>query len=84
MYKRQQQTVGNECYDIVVANILADVIIPMAPVIPARLKKGGIFITSGIIDFKEQEVKEALEKAGFEILETNYQGEWVNITAKKC
>ena len=58
--------------------------IPMAPVIPARLKKGGIFITSGIIDFKEQEVKEALEKAGFEILETNYQGEWVNITAKKC
>ena len=79
-----QQTVGNECYDIVVANILADVIIPMAPVIPARLKKGGIFITSGIIDFKEQEVKEALEKAGFEILETNYQGEWVNITAKKC
>ena len=79
-----QQTVGNECYDIVVANILADVIIPMAPVIPARLKKGGIFITSGIIDFKEQEVKEALEKAEFEILETNYQGEWVNITAKKC
>ena len=79
-----QQTVGNECYDIVVANILADVIIPMAPVIPARLKKGGIFITSGIIDFKEQEVKEALGKAGFEILETNYQGEWVNITAKKC
>lgn len=47
-------------------------------------EKGGIFITSGIIDFKEQEVKEALEKAGFEILETNYQGEWVNITAKKC
>ena len=79
-----QQTVGNECYDIVVANILADVIIPMAPVIPARLKKGGIFITSGIIDFKEQEVKEALEKAEFEILETNYQGEWDNITAKKC
>ena len=53
-------------------------------VLPARLKKDGIFITSGIIDFKEQEVKEALEKAGFEILETNYQGEWVNITAKKC
>lgn len=78
-----QQTVGSDCYDIVVANILADVIIPMAPVIPARLKKDGIFITSGIIDFKEQEVKEALEKAGFEILETNYQGEWVNITAEK-
>ena len=82
--KEVQDKVGYGCYDIVVANILADVIIPMAPVIPARLKKDGIFITSGIIDFKEQEVKEALEKAGFEILETNYQGEWVNITAKKC
>ena len=82
--KEVQDKAGYECYDIVAANILADVIIPMAPVIPARLKKGGIFITSGIIDFKEQEVKEDLEKAGFEILETNYQGEWVNITAKKC
>ena len=74
---------GTECYDIVVANILADVIIPLAPVIPARLKKDGIFITSGIIDFKEEEVKQAIQQAGFEILETNYQGEWVNITARK-
>ena len=58
-------------------------IIPLAPVIPARLKKDGIFITSGIIDFKEEEVKQAIQQAGFEILETNYQGEWVNITARK-
>ena len=79
-----QETVGTEKYDIVVANILADVIIPMAPVIPARLKKDGIFITSGIIDFKENEVKEAIEQAGFEVLEINHQGEWVNITARKC
>lgn len=78
-----QETVGTECYDIVVANILADVIIPMAPVIPARMKKGGYFITSGIIDFKENDVKEALEKAGLEIVEINHQGEWVNITARK-
>ena len=78
-----QQKVGTEVYDIVVANILADVIIPMAPVIPARLKKGGYFITSGIIDFKENEVKEAIEKAGLEVVEINYQGEWVNITARK-
>ena len=56
-----QEKVGTEEYDIVVANILADVIIPMTPVIPARLKKGGYFITSGIIDFKEQAVKEAIE-----------------------
>lgn len=78
-----QQKVGTEVYDIVVANILADVIIPMAPVIPARLKKGGYFITSGIIDFKENEVKAAIEKAGLEVVEINHQGEWVNITARK-
>lgn len=78
-----QEKVGTEEYEIVVANILADVIIPMAPVIPARLKKGGYFITSGIIDFKEQEVKEAIEKAGLEVVEINHQGEWVNITARK-
>lgn len=78
-----QQTVGTEKYDIVVANILADVIIPMAPVIPERMKKGGIFIMSGIIDFKENQVKEAIEKAGLEVLEINHQGEWVNITAKR-
>ena len=78
-----QKTVGTEEYEIVVANILADVIIPMAPVIPDRLKKGGYFITSGIIDFKENEVKEAIVKAGLEIVEINHQGEWVNITARK-
>ncbi|MBQ8626293.1 MAG: 50S ribosomal protein L11 methyltransferase [Agathobacter sp.] len=78
-----QKKVGTEEYEIVVANILADVIIPMAPVIPARLKKGGYFITSGIIDFKENEVKEAIEAAGLEIVQINHQGEWVNITARK-
>lgn len=81
--EKLQEKVGSECYDIVVANILADVIIPMASVIPARLKQDGIFITSGIIDFKEQEVSAAIESAGFEILEINHQGEWVNITARK-
>lgn len=78
-----QAKIGVEEYEIVVANILADVIIPMAPVIPARLKKGGYFITSGIIDFKENEVKTAIEAAGLEIVQINHQGEWVNITARK-
>ncbi len=78
-----QEKVGTEEYDIVVANILADVIIPMAPVIPARLKSGGYFITSGIIDFKENEVKTAIENAGLTVVEINHQGEWVNITARK-
>lgn len=79
-----QEKVGTEEYEIVVANILADVIIPMAPVIPARLKEGGYFITSGIIDFRENDVREAIEKTGLKILEINHQGEWVNITAQKC
>ena len=78
-----QEKVGTEKYDVVVANILADVIIPMAPVIPARLKKDGVFITSGIIDFKENEVREAIEKAGMTVLEVTHQGEWVSITARK-
>ena len=78
-----QKKVGTEKYDIVVANILADVIIPMAPVIPDRLKEGGYFITSCIIDFKENEVKEAIEAAGLKVIEINHQGEWVNITAQK-
>lgn len=70
-------------YDIVVANILADIIIPLTPVIPSRLKKGGVYITSGIIDFKEEAVKEAVLAAGLEILEVCHQGEWVSITARK-
>ncbi len=78
-----QKKVGTEEYEIVVANILADVIIPMAPVIPDRLRKGGYFITSGIIDFKENEVRTAIEAAGLTVVEVNHQGEWVNITAQK-
>ena len=78
-----QEKVGVEKYDVALANILADIIIPMAPHIYPALKKDGILITSGIIDFKENDVKTALEDAGFEILEINHKGEWVNITAKK-
>lgn len=78
-----REKVGTGCFDIVVANILADVIIPLAPVIPARLKDGGYFIASGIIDFKEDEVRRAIQQAGFTIVEVNRQGEWVSFTARK-
>lgn len=81
--KEVQDKVGYECYDIVAANILADVLIPLTPVIVNQLKKGGIYITSGIISQKEEVVKEAIEAAGLEVLEINHQGEWVNITARK-
>ncbi len=78
-----QDKVGYGKYDIVVANILADIIIGMAPAIPSTMKDGALFISSGIIDFKENEVKSALEGVGLTIVEINHQGEWVNITARK-
>jgi len=81
--KEVQDKVGYECYDIVVANILADVLVPLTPVIVHQMKKGGIYITSGIIDDKENVVKEAVMNAGLEVLDVTYQGEWVNITARK-
>lgn len=79
--EKVQEQEGRGEYDIVAANILADVIIPMAPHLLPCLKQGGILITSGIIDFKKDEVYQALEAAGFTVLEVNEQGEWVNITA---
>lgn len=81
--KEIQERAGYECYDIVVANILAEVLVPLTPVIVSHLKKGGIYITSGIIDDKEQTVVEAVQAAGLEILEVNHQGEWVSVTAQK-
>lgn len=81
--KAVQDKVGYEKYDIVVANILADVLAPLTPVIYNQLKKGGIYITSGIIDNKEQTVRDAVTAAGFEVIEVTYQGEWVSVTARK-
>ena len=81
--KEVQDRVGYGCYDIVVANILADVLVPLTPVIINQLKPGGIYITSGIIDDKEETVAEAIKLAGMEIVEITRQGEWVSITARK-
>lgn len=81
--KEVQDRVGYSCYDIVAANILADVLVPLTPVIVNQLKPGGIYITSGIINDKEQTVADAVKAAGFNILEITYQGEWVSITAQK-
>lgn len=82
--KKVQDQVGYECYDIAVANILADVIIMLQKEIPVHLKKNGIFIMSGILNIKEEAVKEALRgNQALEIIETACQGEWVSITARK-
>ncbi|MEY8394199.1 50S ribosomal protein L11 methyltransferase [Lachnospiraceae bacterium 45-P1] len=82
--KSVQDGAGYECYDIAVANILADIIIMIQKEVPVHMKKGGIFITSGIIDMKEQAVKDALSaNEAFEILEVTRQGEWVSVTVRK-
>ena len=81
--KEIQDKVGYEKYDIVAANILADVLVSLTPVIVNQMKKGGIYITSGIIDDKEETVVNAVKAAGFEVLEVTYQGEWVSVTARK-
>lgn len=81
--KAVQDQVGYEKYDIVVANILADVLVLLTPAIINQLKPGGIYITSGIIDDKEETVVEAVKAAGLEVVEVTYQGEWVSITARK-
>lgn len=81
--KEIQDEVGYGKYDIVAANILAEVLIPLTPVIIHQLKPGGIYITSGIIEDKEQAVVDAVKAAGLEVLEVNHQGEWVNVTARK-
>lgn len=81
--KEIQDRVGYECYDIVVANILADVLVPLTPVIVNQMKPGAIYITSGIIDDKEQTVVDAVKAAGLEVVEITYQGEWVSVTSVK-
>lgn len=78
-----QDEAGYERYDIVLANILADVLVPLTPVVPAHMKPGAVYITSGIIDDKEQTVVKAVKAAGLEVLEVNHQGEWVSVVAKK-
>ncbi len=82
--KEVQEQVGYGCYDIAVANILAEVLAPLTPVIWHTLKEGGIYITSGIIDDKEQMIVEAVQAAGFLVLEVTHQGEWVSVTAQKA
>ena len=76
--KAVQDKVGYEKYDIV-----ADVLVPLTPVIIHQMKKGGIYITSGIIEDKEDVVVKAVKEAGLEVLEVNHQGEWVSVTARK-
>ena len=80
--KAIQDEMGYEKYDVVVANIIADVIIAMAPIIKKAIKKDGIFISSGIIKDRVEDVYAALSENNFEVIDTSYKDEWVSITSK--
>ncbi len=82
--KEAQDAVGYEKYDIVTANILADVLVALTPQVVHHMKPGAVYITSGILDVKEEVVKEAVEAAGLTVLEVNHQGEWVSVVARKA
>lgn len=81
--KAVQEQAGYEKYDIVTANILADVLVPLTPVIVHQMKKGAYYITSGILDVKESVVTDAVKAAGLQLVEVTRQGEWVSVTARK-
>lgn len=81
--KEIQDRVGYEKYDIVVANILADVLVPLTPVIINQMKPDGVYITSGIIEGKESIVAKAMEDAGLKVIEINSQGEWRSVVGRK-
>lgn len=76
-----QQKVGMKKYDVVVANILPDIIIPLSGEIMQHMKEDGVFISSGILNTKADEVQDALLKNGFKIIEKNEMGDWVSFVA---
>lgn len=74
--------VGEHKFDMVLANIFAEIIIPLSGVVKEMMKPGALFITSGIIDEREEDVRKALIENGFEIMEVTHSGGWVSFTAK--
>jgi len=82
--EKLREEIGLEEYDVVVANILADIIIPIQKIVHLFLKPGAIFISSGIINMKEQAVVDAINaNENLEIIGTKYQGEWVSVIARR-
>lgn len=74
--------VGEHKFDMVLANIFAEIIIPLSGVVKEMMRPGALFITSGIIDEREEDVRRALTENGFEIMEVTHSGGWVSFTAR--
>ena len=81
--KKIQDQAGYEKYDLVTANILADVLVALTPEVVSHMKKGAYYVTSGILDVKEDTVVQAVKAAGLLVEEITHQGEWVCVTARK-
>lgn len=81
--KKMLEQIAEKQYDIVVANIIADVVVGLAEIVPAFIKQGGLFISSGIIKDRLDEVQDALEQNGFKPLEKLASDEWVCVAAVK-
>jgi ribosomal protein L11 methyltransferase len=69
-------------FDLITANIVADVIIRLAPDVPRHLADGGLFVASGIIDTREDEVKASLQQNGLNVFETKYERGWVSMACR--
>lgn len=80
--KKVQEDIGFEGYDIIAANILPDILVPLTAIIRPHMKEGGLYITSGIIDSKEEEVRETLIKNKFKIIEVTRMKEWVSFVCR--
>ena len=78
-----QEQAGRERYDVALANILADVLVPLMPAVSAALKPGGVCILSGILEGQEQKVIDAAQKAGMPLEEVTQNGEWIGVTCRK-
>jgi ribosomal protein L11 methyltransferase len=77
------KTIDGKAFDIVTANIVADIIIRLAPDVGTFIRKDGLFIASGIIDEREADVDAALTKCGFEKLAAKHEKGWCAVLFKK-
>ena len=73
----------NQTCDICVANIISDVIISFAKPLMNHIRPGGLFLCSGIVKERSEEVRKALEDAGYQILKTEYRGEWTAFMSRR-
>jgi len=72
---------GEPPFDVVLANLIAGVLVPLAPLLATELRPGGMLLASGIFVDREAEVRAAFEAAGLHVRERSTEGEWVALEA---